>query len=98
MKTTKLGVSHCPDCSVPLNAVSDMEGDATPSPGDFGICCYCQGLHVFASDMSRRRPTEEELLDLPMVTFSRYQAALTKLNQESSLTAPSPPDPVATDV
>ena len=81
MKTTYMPAGHCPDCDKFLDACTDPDSNAVPAEGDFGICIGCQGLHVFTKNLSRRRPTEDELLLLPLDVLSRYQCALTALER-----------------
>ena len=77
MKTTHMLADNCPDCGKLLNACTDPDSDTVPAEGDFGICIGCQGVHVFTENLSRRRPTEDELLLLPLDVLSRYQRAIT---------------------
>jgi len=59
-KDHETGRSWCPYCRLPLDLATGVDTDDRPSEGAVGICASCGEVHVFAADLSRRRPTAEE--------------------------------------
>ena len=51
----------CPHCGKQQDAVTDAYGEASPKPGDLGVCFTCGGLMIFVDDdRIVRAPTDEE--------------------------------------
>lgn len=50
----------CPSCNYPLQAASDVLGDAKPVPGDFSVCINCLCGLVFNEDLSVRKANTQE--------------------------------------
>jgi hypothetical protein len=59
----RVPASNCPNCGKLCDAVTRIEEDATPSPGDFTICLDCKHLMVFADDLTLRNPTDAEIVE-----------------------------------
>jgi hypothetical protein len=76
MKTTTFEPSHCPTCDRAYNSVTHPTADLSPRPGDATICIGCQDVFIFDSDLNLRKPTQAELLGLPLLELSKYQRAL----------------------
>ncbi len=53
--------SACMDCGYVADRCS---GPAAPEPGDITICIECRGINVFASDLTLRKPTDAELVNM----------------------------------
>lgn len=56
--------SKCVDCGRKLNGAMSVDGDHTPSPGDFSICMHCGHFMVFGENLDLRNPTDQEILDI----------------------------------
>lgn len=50
----------CPHCGRTNNFHSDIDGQATPDPGDVSVCWGCRRAGVYADDLSIRKPTVSE--------------------------------------
>jgi len=65
----------CPTCGAMLGADTMLDDDdATPSPGDIGLCAYCAEVLVFDGDLIRRRAEGDlraEVLADPRVATAR---------------------------
>lgn len=59
MKTTKVH-QLCPWCGKHNDRASSVEGEHTPSEGDFSPCIGCGEWSVFQADLSQRKPTDAE--------------------------------------
>lgn len=55
--------------------------DASPSPGDCTVCLGCQDILIFTEDLGLRRPTDQELEELPLLEITQIQRGLTSLKQ-----------------
>lgn len=55
---------ECPSCGAKVNRAGDILGEGSPEPGEVVVCLECSALNVFAEDLSLRRPTDEELVDI----------------------------------
>lgn len=65
MTITRLKPHRCPHCGKRLNAAGTTDGaDARPEPGDCTMCFGCGEWCVFADDLSLRKPSEDELVEL----------------------------------
>jgi len=86
MKDTRLPPTPCPRCGKKLDAATSPV-DATPQEGDFTICMCCQDVLRFyldaAGDLRIRKPTDADLLELPLVEVSRYQRILTQVKDRA---------------
>jgi hypothetical protein len=51
----------CPQCGAANDRVTDLFGDAAPSPGDFTICADCAAILRFSDDMTTRTATARDL-------------------------------------
>jgi hypothetical protein len=63
--------STCRRCRQRLDAATDVEGYAGPTPGAVSICFYCGTVSMFTDDLTLREPTIPELddvLDTPIVS------------------------------
>ncbi len=58
--------SRCPWCNTPLTHDRDTEGDEAlvPVEGDASVCWHCARVCIFTSDLSLRKPTDEEWKEL----------------------------------
>jgi len=65
IRTTRMPATSCPSCGYPLDAASDIQGDATPSPGDLSMCIRCTSFLTFKDDLTLRLMTLEEIAELP---------------------------------
>lgn len=55
--------------------------DASPSPGDCTVCLGCQDILIFTEELGLRRPTDQELEELPLLEITQIQRGLTSLKQ-----------------
>ncbi len=86
VKDTRLTPTPCPQCGHKLDAAASPV-NATPREGDFTICMCCQDVLRFYLDASGelrvRKPSEADLLELPLVDVSRYQRILTQVKNRA---------------
>jgi hypothetical protein len=61
MTDTRVPVSICAACGAPNDGAASYPKDAVPKDGDVSLCMYCGHLAMFASDLSLREVTSEEL-------------------------------------
>jgi hypothetical protein len=60
-----------------MDAASHPSGEATPSPGDFTVCMYCNHLMAFANDMTLRELTGSEMVEAAgRLDLLRLQSAI----------------------
>lgn len=58
---------HCDQCGYKLDAVSGLDGAFVPKTGDVSVCMKCGARRIFIvmdGHMSRRLPTEDEVLEM----------------------------------
>lgn len=55
---TEMPPSQCCECGYKVNGAS---GPCKPEPGDLTLCIQCACLNVFNTDLSLRKPTDEEI-------------------------------------
>jgi hypothetical protein len=53
--------SRCLHCGTTLNAVTSIEPDKRPEPGDITVCLRCGHIMAFATDLTLRALTDEEM-------------------------------------
>jgi hypothetical protein len=58
---TETKPSTCPRCRHEVDAATHPTEDVRPRPGDVSVCIGCQGVNLFAEDLTLRMPTPEEL-------------------------------------
>lgn len=63
--------THCPCCEEMLDAVTSLDADGAPEPGDVSLCAYCGEILQFDEDMQLTKVTEEVWNSLPL--FSRSE-------------------------
>ena len=84
VKTTKLPKVNCPYCEHHLDAASDMETNAVPTPGDVTICISCASVLVFDEALKPRKPTPEEYQAIKrMPNVLRHQKAIRLLDRRA---------------
>jgi transcription initiation factor IIE alpha subunit len=74
----RLKYSLCPYCGHAMDAATDVEADARPSPGDIGVCIECGGVLAYTDDLTLRAASQEEIETLDPKTrelLARMQAA-----------------------
>jgi hypothetical protein len=67
MATTRLPPHHCPHCSKLLNSATHAPGQPDirpPEPDDITLCFGCGEFCLFTADMTLRKPTEDELIEI----------------------------------
>ena len=57
-------------------------GERKPKPGDFSICINCGELGVYDDSLRIVPPTEEDLLQAPLVEIAQIQKALREAREE----------------
>ena len=55
----------CPNCGKLLDAATDVDGDSSPSEGDYSFCLDCAVPLMFNKDLTVRSLTALELAWLP---------------------------------
>jgi len=71
----------CPHCGRTNNFHSDIDGQATPAPGDMSVCWKCRRVGVYAEDLSIRKPTVSEQNEIDADGgVKRALAAMTESN------------------
>lgn len=55
---------RCPCCGALIDGFSGItDAEATPEPGDVGVCLYCCEVHVYDGEpVAVRKPTPQESL------------------------------------
>ncbi len=61
-RTTKISCPACANKS--LDAAIAARGQATPRPGDLGVCAYCATALVFGADLRVRAMRRYEFAEL----------------------------------
>jgi hypothetical protein len=54
--TLRTPQSSCTHCGYLFDAVSNIEGETGPSPGDWTLCLRCAGAMVFDADLRPAMP------------------------------------------
>jgi len=55
----------CPHCGYLVNSAGTFDGeDFAPLPGDITMCIECTGFCIFAEDMTLRKLTPDEFVEL----------------------------------
>ena len=52
-----------------------------PKSGDIGICIKCGGVHIYNDNLTMRKPTEQDILEMNLVEISKAQKLLRMLDQ-----------------
>lgn len=63
-KSTRHPLSACLDCGEMLDTATELDGEASPSPGDVTICLHCHHLMAYADDLTLRALTDDEMRDI----------------------------------
>ena len=63
-KRRRMPKIECMGCGKGLDAVSAVDSNNRPSPGDFSMCIYCGHVMIYCDDGTLRKPTESELVDI----------------------------------
>jgi DNA-directed RNA polymerase subunit RPC12/RpoP len=58
------GVPRCIDCGKLVDGACGLDTDNLPDVGDFTVCIYCGSIMVFAEDLTLRRPTAAEMVEI----------------------------------
>lgn len=66
MRTTTTPTSRCPACGYVIDRASSVEGDATPTPGDFSVCMDCGAVLRFDAALRVRLASGDEVAALPI--------------------------------
>lgn len=93
MKTTEMEARPCPQCGAPNNRATSMGSDDAPSPGDVSLCVGCGTILVFADDLSSRKPTTDEEVEILLAMPAEFRAAFLEMQAILQATAPSRPSP-----
>lgn len=64
MNEMRVSPRPCPWCGTVHDGLVGMSSAATPNPGDVSLCIECGEWSVFAADLSRRKPTEDEFTSI----------------------------------
>ena len=92
MKTTRTPLNRCLECGYIIDAATETPDNPTerpPRPGDIAVCIACGCVHLFADDLTLRKPNDEEWLEIaddPSVVMSR--AAVARYNRDRSYEDP----------
>ena len=76
MRTTRTKEGSCPTCGAKVDAVTRLEGDEKPQPGDFTICFYCRDIFKFSETLGLLSLEESDIADIPLDQMSRLQSIL----------------------
>lgn len=57
---------HCPHCGELVDAATPLGDTPMPKPGDVSICAYCTGYGFFNADLSMRKMSDEEFIELDL--------------------------------
>lgn len=52
--------NQCPYCNHLMDAISQIDGDSLPNPGDASICIKCINISIFDENLNLRKPFPEE--------------------------------------
>jgi hypothetical protein len=63
-KTILLSERNCPWCHNPCKAVTDVDGERTPAPGDISVCAICYNVIIFDDDMNYIKASYEDLQNI----------------------------------
>jgi hypothetical protein len=61
----RIPIMACPTCGYRMDAATPVDGDATPSPGDYTLCIFCSETLVFEKDLKVHKITPEEERAMP---------------------------------
>lgn len=64
IKTHETPECRCPACGAEFDSATGTTTDDAPKPGDFSVCLYCCAILVFNEDLTNRRMSIEEYVDL----------------------------------
>lgn len=88
MKTTETGVHPCPQCGAPNDMATSWGGDDSPEPGDVSLCVGCGTVLVFNDDMSSRKPTPDEEVEIFLAMPAEFRAKFLEVQAMLKATAP----------
>lgn len=60
-KTTRTPIVHCPQCNHAFNAATNVDGIASPNPGDLSVCIGCGCALEFGQGYSLKALSAAEL-------------------------------------
>jgi hypothetical protein len=66
MNKTKIPLSYCPNCGHKLDPTIEGFDEHMPVAGDASICFSCGDIMVFNADLSLRKATAQENIDIGM--------------------------------
>jgi hypothetical protein len=61
LETFHVPEATCPGCARKADGAASLAGKGAPSPGDLTVCIGCGIILVYATAMTLRRATHEEL-------------------------------------
>jgi hypothetical protein len=63
---TRTKLNACPHCGKTIDSAStpDRGSDYKPEPGDASLCFGCGEWCMFQDDLTLRKPSEEELIEI----------------------------------
>lgn len=96
MRSAQHKETSCPGCGAGLDASTDSDGDALPSPGDLSVCAYCTAFLAYEEDLALRLLTLEEITELPdetRIQLQRLRKFFTKHRRGLEVTPPKPSPP-----
>jgi hypothetical protein len=64
MSEYRLPSVACPWCSKELDAATGVTGEGSPDMGDATLCINCGEWCIFDSDLTLRKPTDDEFVEL----------------------------------
>jgi hypothetical protein len=59
-----LPISYCPTCKYEMDQATNVYGGGVPDKGAFSVCLNCGQLLIFSDDLTLRKPTLEEIIDV----------------------------------
>lgn len=62
----------CAHCGYESDRAATESGEK-PEPGDISICLGCGGVNFFGPDLTQRKPTALEILELPPAIWQEVQ-------------------------
>lgn len=84
-ESTRTPVWNCPNCGYRIDSASGLSKDQ-PDPGDVSVCMKCGEVFLFAEDLTGRKPTVQELIDIQQSPswheILRVRWAIAKLHEK----------------
>jgi len=81
--TTRLPPHTCPWCSKALDSAAPTDqGDWKPAPGDMTLCFGCGEYCIFNSDLTLRKPDDDEMIEIGLDPVARRARLVWVVKQE----------------